>query len=152
MVNGKYFLSLHQIMVIRRKIYNLRTAPQRWWHRHGFGIHSPHDYELIRDVLFEKHAYYAYKDLHLNDPWSRQLYRIRLWNPTVQIIHTQEEYETCCAQATDHTCLIIENISNQNLSLWKHILKDPKARITFDMRNRGLVLFNTKRIKQNYLL
>ena len=139
-------------MLIRRKIYNLRTAPKRWWHRHGYGIHSPHDYELIRDVLFEPQAYYAYRDLHLTDPWSQQLYRIHLWDPSVQVIHNTEEYEAARAKATDHTCLIIENISRENHTLWKHILKDPRARITFDMRQRGLVLFNSKRIKQNYLL
>ncbi len=135
-----------------RKIYNLRTAPHRWWHRHGFGVHSPHDYELIRDVLYEKQAYYAYDDLHLDDPWSKQLYRIRLWNPAVQVIYSTEEYRLFREKATDDTCLVVEDISDKNYVLWKLILHDPKARITFDMRQRGLVLFNSKRIKQNYIL
>lgn len=124
----------------------------RWWHRHGFGVQSPSDYELVRDVLFEPLHYYAYQDQGLRTPAERQLYRIRLWRPDSRIIHSPQEYQSAAALATDDTVMVIEDISGQNEGIWQQILHDPRARVTFDMRNRGLVLFNSKRIKQNYLL
>ena len=52
----------------------------------------------------------------------------------------------------DSKALVIDNLSGCNYPLWLKILDDSRARVTFDMGNRGLVLFDRKRIKQNYLL
>lgn len=128
------------------------TALPRWWHRHGFGVQSPSDYVLVRDVLFESLHYYAYEDLHLNDEWQRQLYRIRLWRPDAVVVSDGSGYDVVQSTATDDTVAVIEHIDTSNALLWQRILSDERARITFDMRRRGLVLFNSKRIKQNYLL
>lgn len=135
-----------------RFLYNLLTLIPRWWHRHGFGIQSPSDYELVRDVLFEPLPYYAYDEQHLTTPAARQLYRIRLWKPNAEVINSPDEYTRAAATATDDTALVVEDISGQNAPLWRRILQDDRARVTFDMRHRGLVLFNSKRFKQNYLL
>lgn len=134
------------------KISHYLTALPRWWHRHGFGVQSPSDYVLVRDVLFESLHYYAYKDLNLKDEWQRQLYRIRLWKPDAILVDTSDAYHSVRTSANDDTVAVIENINSTNAALWQQILKDERARITFDMRRRGLVLFNSKRIKQNYLL
>jgi hypothetical protein len=139
-------------MSLSRTLYNQYTALHRWWHRHGFGVQSPSDYELVRDILFEPLHYYAYKDLGLRTNAERQLYRIRLWKPDALVIHSPEEYQAAAASATDDTVMVIEDISGTNEATWQQILHDPRARVTFDMRKRGLVLFNSKRIKQNYLL
>lgn len=139
-------------MSLSRTLYNIYTAIPRWWHRKGFGVQSPSDYELVRDVLFEPLHYYAYKELGLTSPLRRQLYRIRLWQPDAVVVNSTPEYEATAAQATDSTVAVVEDISGRNEQLWKQILHDKRARVTFDMRQRGLVLFNRKRIKQNYLL
>ena len=139
-------------MSLARTLYNIKTSVPRWWHRHGFGIQSPSDYELVRDVLFEPLPYYAYKERGLRSAADRQMYRILLWHPDAQVIHREEEYDKLLLEATDETVATIEDISGKNERLWKRVLADPRARVTFDMRHRGLVLFNTKRIKQNYIL
>ena len=36
---------------------------QRWRHARGFGIHSPFAFHLITDVIYSKHAYYAFSDI-----------------------------------------------------------------------------------------
>ena len=51
-----------------------------------------------------------------------------------------------------NTILIVEHIHDENADLWSLIVNDPRAIITFDMRKRGMVIFDKKRIKQNYLL
>ncbi len=124
----------------------------RWWHRHGFGIQSPTDYELVRDVLFEPLHYYAYNEQGLNNEADRQLYRIRLWQPDVLIVCSPADYERALLSFSDNTVMVIEDISGSNEGLWQQVLLDPRARITFDMRHRGLILFDSKRIKQNYIL
>lgn len=139
-------------MSLSRTLYNYTTALPRWWHRHGFGIQSPTDYELVRDVLFEKLHYYAYKELGLRTEVERQLYRIRLWCPEVTVIHSADEYHKAEKTADSETVMVIEDISGKNETLWQYVLESSSARVTFDMRHRGLVLFDTKRIKQNYIL
>lgn len=135
-----------------RTLYIIRTAVPRWWHRHGFGIQSPSDYELVRDVLFEPLHYYAYKEQGLRSAADRQMYRIRLWNPDVAVVRNEADYDKVRKSANNDTVATIEDISCGNERLWHRVLSDPQARVTFDMRYRGLVLFNTKRIKQNYIL
>lgn len=146
-------------MNLRRTIHLLITALPRALHRRGYGIQSPWAYELVRDVLFEPLHYYAYEEQGLNTPLERQLYRIRnhYQGCPIIIIGTKGEaaalqYEETLQKATPDTVLIIEHIHDENAELWTYIVHDPRAIITFDMRQRGLVFFDKKRIKQNYLL
>ena len=50
----------------------------RWRHRHGFGIHSPWAYELVRDALFETLPYYAFESLQ-GRASDHQLFRLVTW-------------------------------------------------------------------------
>lgn len=147
-----------------RKLQYILTLIPRWWHRKGFGVQSPHDYELVRDVLFEPWAYYAYEDKGLHTPSSQQLWRI---------LNHYRHADVCYVRATDDaprayariinkveaqpdasasTIFVVDGILDTHSALWRRILRDPHARVTFDMGMRGLVLFDCKRIKQSYLL
>ena len=65
-------------------------------------------------------------------------------------------YVTCVAisDADDNTILVVDNIRKHNKTLWKHIVQDDqRATVTFDLSTgRGIVSFDSKRVKQNYLL
>ena len=146
-------------MNLRRTTHLLLTALPRAIHRRGFGVQSPWAYELVRDVLFESLPYYAYDEQGLNTPQERQLFRIRnhfKGQPIVVIEEKGEaatqQYEAAVQQATPDTVLIMEHIHDENADLWTQTVKDPRAIITFDMRKRGMVIFDPQRIKQNYLL
>lgn len=145
-------------MCLLRYIQLIITYIPRLWHRHGFGIHSPHDYELIKDVLYENLSYYAYNDQNLTSSEDKQLYRIKLHfgHRLVYIGDKQcnkmDFYDKYASSGDDTKVLVIDSLNSSNYNLWKVILKDPRARVSFDMGNRGLVLFDKKRIKQNYLL
>lgn len=146
-------------MNLRRTIHLILTALPRAIHRRGFGVQSPWAYELIRDVLFEPLPYYAYDEQKLDTPMQRQLFRIRnhfQGHPLVIIDDKGNEatkhYEETLRTATPDTVLIVEHIDDENATLWTHIVNDPRAIITFDMRQRGMVILDKKRIKQNYLL
>lgn len=135
------------------------TALPRAIHRRGFGVQSPWAYELVRDVLFEPLPYYAYEEQQLKTRWQQQLFRIRnhYHHQPLIIINekdqtAQERCEDVLKHATSDTILIIEHIHDENAMLWDSIVHDSRAVITFDMRRRGMVTFDKKRIKQNYLL
>ena len=146
-------------MNIRRQAGLLLTALPRAAHRHGFGVQSPWAYLLVRDVLFERLHYYAYIDQQLLTPQQQQRYRIRLHfrhQPLTVITATgadaQQQYEQTASSATADTVLVVEHADDANADLWRQIVADPRAIVTFDMGYRGMVVFDTKRIKQNYLL
>ncbi|MBO4431769.1 MAG: hypothetical protein J5790_10565 [Bacteroidaceae bacterium] len=146
-------------MNLRRTISLILTAIPRAVHRRGFGVQSPWAYELIRDVLFEKLSYYAYDEQKLSTPMQQQLFRIRNHFQGQPIIVIDEKGEKAVQRdeevlqtATPDTVLIIEHINDENADLWTKMVDDSRAIITFDMRKRGLVIFDKKRIKQNYIL
>ena len=146
-------------MNLRRTTHLILTALPRAIHRRGFGVQSPWAYELVRDVLFEPLQYYAYEEQHLTTSRQQQLFRIKnhyrhqpliIIDDKAQV--AAEKYEQALKRITHDTILIVENIDNENARLWDAIVHDPRAIVTFDMRHRGMVTFDTKRIKQNYLL
>ena len=127
----------------------------RIYHRHGFGVQSPHDYELVRDVLFEKLSYYAYNEHNLKSRLDKLKYRLQLryGNKLVCVNENAGKvYESILQTDDDSKVLLVEKISGRNHYLWKQILRDERARVTFDMGAYGLVILDRKRIKQNYLL
>lgn len=146
-------------MNIKRTTHLILTTLPRAWHRHGFGVQSPWAYELVRDVLFEPLPYYAYEEQGISTPLDQQLYRIRnhYRNQPLFVISEKSaeaamRYDQVAGQATNDTVIVVEHIDNANATLWQRIVADSRAIITFDMRRRGMVVFDKKRIKQNYLL
>lgn len=84
-------------------------------------------------------------------------------NPSPILVHIassvgkddcQTIYEWVREHADDNTILVVDNIRKHNKTLWKHIVQDDqRATVTFDLATgRGIVSFDSKRVKQNYLL
>lgn len=42
----------------------MKLTDNRWLTGRGFGVHSPWAYDLIDNVINERHPYYAYEDLY----------------------------------------------------------------------------------------
>lgn len=63
-------------------------------------------------------------------------------------------YEHLVSIASSHSMLIIEGIySNKNSKeLWKKIVDDERTGITYDLYDCGLVFFDKKKYKQNYIV
>ena len=146
-------------MNFRRTTHLILTALPRAIHRHGFGVQSPWAYELVRDVLYEPLPYYAYQEQHLTTPLQQQLFRIRnhyRHQPPIVIDEKGQaalaKYEATLRNATPDTILFIEHTHVENATLWNVDVNDARTIVTFDMGRRGLVFFDKKRIKQNYLL
>lgn len=143
----------------QRKIHLVRTSLQRALHRRGFGIQSPWAYEMVRDVLFEPLAYYAYEEQGLHSASQKQLFRIKnhFRKHHVVVIDDVGEkaeamYEKLMGQAAPNLVVVVEHAEDANAALWQRAVADERTVITFDMGCRGLIVFDQKRVKQNYLL
>ena len=146
-------------MNLHRTTHLILTALPRAIHRRGFGVQSPWAYELVRDVFFEPLPYYAYQEQGLRTPQQQQLFRIRnhFGAEAVTVIDETgsaavNHYADAIRQATPHSILVIEHIADDNALLWAQAVHDPHTTVTFDLGRRGIVTFDPKRIKQNYLL
>lgn len=74
-------------------------------------------------------------------------------NDKVSASQTEQAYEWIAAHADADTVLVIEHINRSNRRLWKRIVNnDDRASVTFDLGRSGIVTFDPKRVKQNYLL
>lgn len=63
----------------------------------------------------------------------------------------EAELETVMAQTDDRSLLIVEGIWRDK-ERWQHIVSDERAVITYDLYYCGLVMFDTKRTKQHYII
>ena len=151
------------------------TSLPRWlvWlsrihHCRGFGIQSPTDYAFVRYVVNEHWPYYAYDELH-EDQWLREklgrLYlRLANWRqPSVILSDDYHQwFHAGCAKSilsplTSHLSPLkfelarIEDIW-RDPQRWQQIARDTRTGTTFDLYYCGIVLFDTKRYKHNYII
>jgi hypothetical protein len=60
-----------------QKVTNPLVWLARFRHRKGYGVHSPFAFRFITDVVYERHPYYAYRELDGQLPLSLRLRRRR---------------------------------------------------------------------------
>ena len=63
---------------MNRKIAYWLSLPVRWFHRRGFGAHSPWAYEFVTEVLHSQYRYYIFDELD-GSKSDEQLFRISNW-------------------------------------------------------------------------
>lgn len=51
----------------------------------------------------------------------------------------------------DHTVLIVEGI-HKDMNFWQEIVEDQRSRVTYDLYYCGIVMFDKKRNKKNYIV
>ncbi len=74
----------------------------------------------------------------------------------VHVAHTEkfcEVVETLLPMATPTTLIVVESVdSKPRAAWWKKLIKDNRVGVTFEYKGVGLLFFDFKRYKQNYLL
>lgn len=65
--------------------------------------------------------------------------------------NTRQTISSVLDNADENTLLIIENIW-QEKALWKKVIQDPRTTVSFDLFLCGLVTFDKKREKRNYII
>lgn len=66
----------------------------------------------------------------------------------------REVFEKALLSVSERSCIIVGNIyqSKEKKEWWKQLKEDERVRLTFDLYDIGLVFFDKKRIKQNYIV
>lgn len=202
---------------------------QRKRHAKGFGIHSPFAFDLVTNVIYEKHWYTAFLDIaqllsdnnleitdkklnhlsyrlvryfqskkileletlsgintlyissatkdvicHCFNPEGKSILMARNLHATykrniefIKEIDIDESYdgifvypdtfpiemEKLLLMSNDDTFWVIKGIKSDNgKRFWKKVVKDERARITFDMIDIGIVILKQSYNKQHYLI
>ena len=161
------------------KIRRLLVWLRRWKYSRGFGVQSPWAYRFIRYVVNEHYPYYAYNDLlpkYTNLP-KRTLKLCRLyfrianyWQPAICLDYgtTSDAYGTYMRKGGDYrnvfdkavqvsdsrTLIVVEQIKRDKEAkrFWKSIERDPRCVTTFDLYYCGIIFFDKKRYKENYIV
>ncbi len=177
---------------------------RRFRHRCGYGVHSPFAFQFITEVLYERGAYYAYRQLDLQLPAFVRLLRLRplkLLHMLFRVANYVHPRHAChlgadplplsymrsavpSAQWADTLCdaalfsldllyvdlrhlaapvpdllnalhpdsvLIFDHLRH-NLPLWQQLLADPRVAITFDLYDVGILMFNKRLNRQDYIV
>ena len=135
---------------------------KRLRHRRGYGVHSPFAYNFLRDVVYERNHYYAYADIEqrLKGNWwqrmcerkrERLLFRLRNWCGDHPFIHITQWSNDVAQRLTPDAMLVLDRLQD-NLVAWHRIKKDGRTRITFDLYDLGVALFNPSFTKQDYIV
>ena len=63
----------------------------------------------------------------------------------------RERLKTICSKANEQTVLIVEGLWKDK-AFWREITSDERTGVTFDLYYCGIVLFDKKRTKKNYII
>ena len=63
----------------------------------------------------------------------------------------RERLKTICSKANEQTVLIVEGLWKDQ-AFWREITSDEQTGVTFDLYYCGIVLFDKKRTKKNYII
>ena len=67
------------------------------------------------------------------------------------VVNSPEELEPLLPDCDEHSVVVIRNIRHHK-EQWKHLISDNRTGITFDLYYCGIVKFDKKRVKQNYII
>lgn len=139
--------------------YLLRIGKSR-----GFGIQSPWAYSFVRDVIFERHPYYAYAEIEDRCISKKEAKRQKLYHRLRNYCHdghlfilNLNNYELSSLRnlmndvgRSDIVC--IEDIYKCQSGLWDEIREMDCVGITFDLYDLAIVFPKNDMFKQHYKL
>lgn len=135
---------------------------RRFRHRKGYGVHSPFAYTFLRDVIYEGNHYYAYADIEkelTGNCWKRMvmrkhkrlLFRLKNWSGDRPFVYTSSWNNEVAQRLSSDTVLVLDSLQD-NLAAWQRIQNDGNTRVTFDLYDLGIALFEPELTKHNYIV
>lgn len=151
--------------------FGIQSPTDYWLVRYVFNEHWPYyQYELLGDdddwltrklgLLYFRIANWRQPHVIESDSFMQYLQagcRDAKFSDSVELIRLRlvgdcrSRLAAIYNKVVDDTVLIVEAIE-QNRTLWHDIVADERARVTFDLYYCGIVLFDKKRHKMNYII
>ena len=67
------------------------------------------------------------------------------------VVRTAQDVERLLPRCIDGSLLMLDGL-HDNSTLWQQLVNDSRATVTFDLYYCGIVLFDSKRAKQHYII
>ncbi len=140
---------------------------KRFRHRKGYGVHSPFAFDFITRVIYGKLSKTESKALRKSSKSRLESYKImgllhRLESeasPFIYInnsdpIYINKVYETKIAEMGPQGMMVIYGIylNDEMKHCWQQLKSDKRSGITFDLYDIGIILFDKKITKQDYIV
>ena len=140
---------------------------KRFRHRKGYGVHSPFAYDFITRVIYGKVSKEEYRYL-FNTYGSRKesrkvielLHRLEKETPLLVYvnetdpIYINKVYEEKAETMSPKGIMVIYgiNLNKEMKQIWQKLKTDNRSGITFDLYDVGIILFDKKITKQDYIV
>lgn len=140
---------------------------KRFRHRKGYGVHSPFAYDFITRVIYGKLSKAERRALQAtskNRKESRKvialLHRLeREASPLVYVnqadpIYINKVYDEKAEMMGPKGMMVIYGIylNKEMKQIWQELVSDNRSGITFDLYDVGIILFDKKITKQDYIV
>ena len=143
---------------------------KRFRHRKGYGVHSPFAFDFITRVIYNKVLPDVRKRLDAEALKSGRkeprrvrelLYRLEQEASTFVYLNRPDDpliinkvYDEQASQMDPKGMFVVYGIyKNQDMKdLWQKLVHDERSGITFDLYELGIILFDHKITKQDYVV
>ena len=140
---------------------------KRFRHRKGYGVHSPFAFDFITRVVYGKLSKAERRALQASSVGRKEprkvlelLYRLeREASPLIYLgntdpIYIYKVYEEQAEKMGPKGMMVIYGIYQQPQmrQIWQSLATDSRSGITFDLYDVGIILFDKKITKQDYIV
>ena len=140
---------------------------KRFRHRKGYGVHSPFAYNFITRIIYGKLSKAEGRAIHLsskNRKESRKvmalLHKLEKEASTLVYVNQTDPiyiykvYEEKAEKMGSKDMMVIYGIylNKEMKQVWQQLVADDRSGITFDLYDVGIILFDKKITKQDYIV
>lgn len=140
---------------------------KRFRYRKGYGVHSPFAFDFITRIIYGKLSKIERRALHETSQNFKEprkvkelLYRLKkeaspfIYLNSLSPIYINKVYEEEVDKMGPKGMMVIYGIyQNQEMKqVWQQLKSDSRSGITFDLYDVGIILFDKKITKQDYIV
>ena len=141
---------------------------KRFRHRKGYGVHSPFAFDFITRVIYGKVTPEERKRLQADVKFCKEARRVRelvyrlkkestffgYANYPHNPLYINKVYDEVAASMSPKAIFVINGIykNNEMKETWQRLIHDERSGITFDLYELGIILFDKKITKQDYIV
>ena len=140
---------------------------KRFRHRKGYGVHSPFAYDFITRIIYGKLPKAERRALHdasKNKKESRKVIELlhKLEKEASNLVYVNQAdpiyinkvYEEKADKTDSKSMMVIYGIylNKEMKQIWQELKSDNRSGITFDLYDVGIILFDKKITKQDYIV